>query len=387
MRYLSLIWPSLWYRPGRTALTLLSMTAAFLLLGIAQTVSYALSHPAPAFRSDLIVVFNRSSYGLPLPFAYRDVLAQMPGVELVSPSALMDGYYLEPSNTITADAVDPRPFFAMLGDQIGISAGQLQALETTRSGAIVGPRIAAKYGWKAGDIINMHSASRYVREDGSVDWTFTIVGILNVKDPGVMDQFGNRIIIQYAYYDAASLQNRGKVDLFMVRPDTSADAGKIGAAIDARFGNSPYETRSTPLRALFLIVLKQLGDIGAVLTLIISVVLGTLAFMIGNAMMHTFHERIPEYAVLKTIGYTDAHVALLLVAESLLTCALGAAAGLGLASVLLPLLNRRLHVVNLSSYGLLPVIGMATALALAVALAPAWRAHRLQIADALAART
>jgi putative ABC transport system permease protein len=133
-------------------------------------------------------------------------------------------------------------------------------------------------------------------------------------------------------------------------------------------------------------ILKQVGDIGFLVSLITSVVLATLAFMIGNAMMHTFHERIPELAVMKTLGFSSQFVALMTVAESLLVCALGAGGGLGLAYMLAPVVNRRLPVIELSQTGLLPGIAMAMLLAIAVALIPAWRAQKLQIVDALATK-
>jgi putative ABC transport system permease protein len=386
MKYFFLLWQMLWHRPVRAALTLLSLMTAFLLLGVMQTVDHALKHPAPAFGSDIVVVMNRSSYGLPLPYAYRTGIEATPGVGLVSVSTLVDGYFRDPKNTIQADAVDIRPLLEMRSAQIGITAEQMKELESSRTGAIVGPRIAAKYGWNVGDRITMQANGRFLQQDGTIDWTFTVVAVLNIKDPGMMSQFGSRILFQHAYLEESRLLGKGKVDLYLVKPSQFADAGQVAQAIDARFANSSYETRSSPLQALALTILKQVGNIGLVIGSITAVVLATLAFMIGNAMMHTFHERIPEFAVLKTIGYSDRFVALMTVGESVLLCAIGAGAGLGLAYLLVPVFNRRLHVVELSQSGLWPGVVMAVALAVLVALIPAWKAQRLQIVDALAGR-
>ncbi len=362
------------------------MLTAFLLLGVMQMVNYALTHPAPAFGSDIVVVMNKSAYGLPLPYAYRQAIESTPGVALVSVNTVVDGYYRDPKNTIQADAVDIQPFLAMRSAQIDITSEQLKALQATRTGAIVGPKIAAKYGWKVGDRITMQGNGKFIQEDGSLDWTFTVVAILNVKDRGVMDQLGGRILFQHAYLEESRLIGKGNVDLFLVKPQQFSDAGQVAQVIDARFANSSFETRSTPLQALALTILKQVGDIGFLVVLITGVVLATLAFMIGNAMMHTFHERIPELAVLKTLGFSNRFVALMTVAESLLVCALGAGGGLGLAYMLAPVINRKLPVIELSQTGLLPGVAMAMILAVAVALIPAWRAQKLQIVDALAAK-
>lgn len=386
MKFFFLVWSWLWHKSARTLLTLLSITAAFLLLGIMQVVGYALAHPSPAFGADVLAVFNKSSYGLPLPYAYRQEIESMPGVGLVNVVSGIDGYYREPENTIHADAVDPRAFFAIQSDQIAVSDEQLKLLEKTRTGAIVGPKIANKYGWKIGDLITMHANGNYIQTNGSLDWTFSIVGIFTVKNPDSMDQFGNRIAFQYAYLDEARLWNRGKVDMFMVKPAAAADAGRLADALDARFANSSYETRSMPMKALVLVILKQLGDIGIIINSITAAVLVTLAFMTGNAMMHSIHERIPEFAVLKALGFSDRLVSMLIAGESLLLCSLGAAAGIGAAYLLIPVMRKSLHVIDLSAVGLLPGVIMALILAVLVALTPAWWAQRLQIVDALAAR-
>ncbi|WP_431262146.1 ABC transporter permease [Roseateles chitinivorans] len=386
MKFFFLLWRSLWYRPVRTALTLLSLMTAFLLLGVMQTVNYALSHPAPGFGSDIVVVMNRSSYGLPLPYAYRAGIESTPGVGLVSASAVVDGYYQDPKNSIQAGAVDIRQLLEMRSAQLGITAEQMSEMAATRTGAIVGPKIASKYGWKAGDRITMRANGKFVQEDGSTDWTFTVVGVLNIKDPSMMGQFGSRILFHYAYLDESRILDKGKVDLYLVKPKQFTDAAVVSQAIDARFANSSYETRSSPQQALALTILKQVGNVGLVIGSITAVVLATLAFMIGNAMMHTFHERIPEFAMLKTVGFSNRLVTLITVGESLLLCALGAGAGLGLAYLLVPAFNKRLHVVELSQSGLWPGVVMALLLAVTVALIPAWKAGQLKIVDALARR-
>lgn len=201
-----------------------------------------------------------------------------------------------------------------------------------------------------------------------------------------MGQLGNRFFFQYAYLDAARLLEEGKVDLFLVKPAAGIPAGQIAQAIDARFANSPYETRSTPLRELALTILKQFGDIGFAINLVSAAVLGALAFMTGNAMMHTFHERIPEFGTLKTIGFPGGLLAMLVISESVTTCACGAAMGMGGAYFLLHLLKHSLPAIDLSWLGLLPAFEFALFLAIIVGLIPAWRAQRLKIVDAYSAR-
>lgn len=382
-----LIWRSVWYRRGRTILTLLSTAAAFLLLGILQGAGYTLTHPTPGFGSDTLVITSKASYGLPLPYAYLRDIAAAPGVGLAVTGDHIAGYFRDPKNPVRANAIDPADvYFELMHDEVSVSAEDLKRFKETRTGALVGPVIAQRFGWKVGDLITVHANGNYVQRNGSVDWTFTVVGIEQIKDPRELQQFGNDIRFQYAYLDEARALGRGKVALFLVKPQPPMTDGQLAKEIDARFANSSAATRTVPLKELILILVKQLGDVGFIVSSISAAVLFTLVLMLGNVMMHNIHERTPQFAVLKAIGFSDRRVALLVAAESATTCLLGATVGVAAACALLPMMKQVVDItgVSYSPLTLLPAVGVAVALAIAIGLIPAWRAQRLQIVDALA---
>jgi len=95
-------------------------------------------------------------------------------------------------------------------------------------------------------------------------------------------------------------------------------------------------------------------------------------------------ERVPELAVLKTLGFSDGSVLRLVIAESLLLCVTAALIGLALSYGALPILKQGLQGVELSPIALLPGIGVAVLLGVIVGLPPAVRAMRLNIIAALA---
>jgi putative ABC transport system permease protein len=97
-------------------------------------------------------------------------------------------------------------------------------------------------------------------------------------------------------------------------------------------------------------------------------------------------ERIPELAVLKTLGFGDGQVLGLVIGEALLLCTVGAVAGLALSFAALPLIRQGLQGVQLTPRAVLPGMGVAVLLAIVVGLPPALRAMRLSIVDALAGR-
>jgi putative ABC transport system permease protein len=107
-------------------------------------------------------------------------------------------------------------------------------------------------------------------------------------------------------------------------------------------------------------------------------------------MIQAVRERTSELAVLKTIGFSNLSVLAMVLAESVLLLVLGGLAGLGIASLLIP-------VVSAASGGMLnlPAVGadswllgavLMVLIGLLVGSLPAWRAMRLNIVDALAGR-
>jgi putative ABC transport system permease protein len=310
----------------------------------------------------------------------------MPEASLVSTEDTIGAYYREPTQPVFAEMMDPAAYFAMNRDHLSITPEQLKAMQETRTGAIIGPTIAAKYGWKVGDVVTLHTNGNYIQQNGSVDWAFNIIGIAKISDGDNLAEYGNRFLVQYAYVDAARAVNKSRVGMFVVKPSPSVSTDTLANLIDTRFANSSFETKTLPLRDFFLMLLKQLGDIGLIINAITAAVLATLAFMTANAMMHTFHERTPDFAVLKAIGFSDRLVALLIVVESLVICGIGAAVGIGGAFLLLPMLRQVIHRVDLSPVALLPGVATALVLAIVVALLPALRAQRLQIVDALVSK-
>jgi putative ABC transport system permease protein len=107
-------------------------------------------------------------------------------------------------------------------------------------------------------------------------------------------------------------------------------------------------------------------------------------------MSQAVRERIPEIAVLKTIGFSDATVLGLVLAESVLLMLLGGCLGMAIASLLMPGISK-------SSGGVIQLpgvppdtwilgLGLMVVIGIAIGLLPAMRGMRLKIVDALADR-
>jgi putative ABC transport system permease protein len=151
--------------------------------------------------------------------------------------------------------------------------------------------------------------------------------------------------------------------------------------------NSPDETLTQDEKEYVQSQLRQIGDIDFMVNAIVGAVLFTLLFLSGNTMMQSVRERIPELAVLKTIGFSDLLVVALVIGESLLLCLLAALMGLAAAAAVFPV-TAALGIAGatLSFKVVAAGLSIAVVLALASGLPPARRAQRLIIVDALAGR-
>jgi putative ABC transport system permease protein len=115
-------------------------------------------------------------------------------------------------------------------------------------------------------------------------------------------------------------------------------------------------------------------------------VLVALLFSTATMTMQAIRERIPELGVLKTIGFTDRAIFVLILSEATIVFVLAAASGLALANVVFPLAAK--IVPGLSMPLAIVVVGLLAAVALALisTVVPATRAARLKVVDALASR-
>jgi putative ABC transport system permease protein len=381
VKYLHLVWRGLWRSRTRAVLTLLSIAVAFVLFGLLQGISAWFDGLLPGLRADRLIVVSRISQIEPLPSAHLRLIEQVPGVRRATLVGALPAIYQSRGNDVLVLATDPGALFDIYPDW-HVSPDEIRAMSATRTGALVGTALMKTYGWQLGDRIPLRTS--VVQRDGSTDWSFEIVGTYSVAGASSQE---NRIIVNYAYFDEARMFDRGRVFAFIASIDDPLQSTRICAAIDALFANSPDETLTQNEADYAQSQLRQLGDVGLMVNAIVGAVLFTLLFLTGNTMRQAVRERIPEFAVLKAIGYSDGTVTVLVLAESMLLCVVAALLGLAVAAATFPV-TAALGI----SGGALPFrvvasgVVVALALALASGLPPAWQVRRLTIVDALAGR-
>jgi putative ABC transport system permease protein len=382
VRFVPLIWSGIWRKPGRTVLIFLQVSVAFALFGVLQGLKTGVQHAVDAARGDLLIVHSRLSYIMEgLPLALLGQIRTVPGVRVAIPVELIfEGYYQKPEQGVGIVAVTPDKDWTAAFTYT-IAPEYLAAFAKSRTAALVRDLTAEKYGWKIGDRIPL--ISRTPQKNGSPNWTFDVVGTFTDSDVG-----GGRyiILINYPYYDEARATGKGTVNHFNVAVTDPKLAVQVADAIDRISANSSHETKTESLRELAQQQVQQIGDFDFLIRAVVSAVLAALLFAIATMMVQSVRERTSELAVLKTLGFTDRAVFLLILAEAITVCIAAAAFGLALATAALPIAAR--FVLGLSMPKITLVIGLACAIlvALVSAAVPAALAARLRVAAALAER-
>jgi putative ABC transport system permease protein len=378
MKYLPLVWAGIWRKPGRTILIFLQVAVAFTLFGVLQGVKTGAEHAIAAARADLLIVHSRLSWGEPLPLGMLGEIQSVPGVQEVIPVDLSGAVYQKPDQQVGLVAVRPDKGW-LSAFTFTISPAYVKAFRATRTGILVRAELAKKYGWKVGDRIPL--MTQVANSDGSTDWTFDMVGTFTDSDVGGGDR---NVLINYDYWNEARVSNRDTVQHFNVKIADPQAAAAVSDAIDARFANSPNETRSESIRELAQANLKSIGDLEFLIRAVVAAVMAALLFATATMMIQSVRERTAEIAVLKTIGFTNVVVFALTLAEAIVVCVVAAGCGLALATLAFPLVPRFVN--GLSMPWIIVAVGLISALAVALvsAAVPAMMAARLEVAAALA---
>jgi putative ABC transport system permease protein len=276
---------------------------------------------------------------------------------------------------------------------VEIASEQRAAFYRTRTGALAGEALMRKYNWRVGDKISLKSPLKL--KDGSDVWTFDVVGMYRFKDPG-MKIWENLLVTNWDYIDQARESDTSTITWYSITVSDASENDRVSRAIDTMTANSGHETKTQSDNAFGASLIGEIGDLGRVVTSIMGAVFFTLLLLSGHTMMHAVNERIPEIAVLKTLGFRGRGIMGLVLGESILLLALGGVLGLAAASLIVFIVRATVGLMMPTDLPIpiLPVgvdvwlrgMTFAVLIGLIVGAPPALRGLRLRIVDALSGR-
>jgi putative ABC transport system permease protein len=380
MRFLPLIWSGIWRKPGRTILIFLQVSVAFALFGVLQGLKTGVEHLIGEARADLLLVHGGLGLMDPLPLGLLEGIKSVAGVKVVAPVELFGAIYQNPRQKLGVVAIRPDEGW-LSAFTFTIAPDYVAALRTMRTGTIIREGLAKKYGWKIGDHIPLMSSTAQM--NGSTDWAFDVVGTYTDSDVAGGTE---TLLINYAYFDEARFAGKGTVKHFNVAISDPRLAVHVADEIDRRFANSANATQTDSLRDLAQSQLQSIGDLNFLIRAIVTVVLVALLFATATMMMQSIRERTPELAVLKTLGFTDGAVFIIILAEAAAVFVAAAACGLAFSLLVFPFASK--IVPGLSMPLVVVALGLVCAVLVAAisALVPAVLAAKLNIAASLAGR-
>jgi putative ABC transport system permease protein len=379
MKFLPLLWSSLWRKKIRTIFTLLSVFVAFLLFGLLMTIRTAFSFGVEIAGLDRLVLIHKVSLIMPLPISYLERLRATEGVTLVTHNSWFGGVYQDPSNFFAQIATEPEPFMKLY-PEFHLPPDQMKAWLSDRQGAVVGVDLAKRFNWKIGDRVPL-VGTIWQPKKGQV-WEFNVVGLYD-GDPGI-DK--TQFLFRYDYLNENRRAGDGLVGWYIVKIADPSQAQQMAAKFDGMFANSSAETKTTTEKGFVEGFAKQVGDIGAIMIAILVAVLFTMMLVAANTMAQSVRERTSEVGVLKTLGFSNASILVLVLSEAVLIAVIGG--GLGLLAAWL-FVQRGDPTGGMLPIFILPPRDVAAGavlivlLGLASGVLPALNAMQLKITDAL----
>jgi putative ABC transport system permease protein len=398
----------------RTALTVCAVALLVVVVLAVWAVLQTLDRSTQEQAEDLKYVV-RARYNIPseMPLGYitrlEDVCRDLPEASRPHPDDTMSWQmYLgtvDPVRRAREDfvlcfALEPRKALTMMDVLEGLPPDQerdfraaVARMEATRNGVIVGRRRLQLLNKRVGERFRVTSTNH-----PGIDLEFEIVGLF---PPG---RYEPTAIINRDYLNAAlrDFQERmGKphpmasrtVSLFWVRLPSREAADILASHVEdpARFASPPL-VMEAPSSGVAVFVEGYRDLIWSLRWVFVPAVLAGMALLAATTMSITVRERDTEMALLKAIGYTPAHVAVMVVGEAVLV---GLTSGFTCAASVYLFVNHALNGIRLSEpmvdfaalfvpvdvlwWG--PAIGGGTALV--GSLVPAWSACRLKVATVL----
>jgi len=381
MHILKLIFKNSFRHKLRTFLTVLGVAIAILAFGLLRTVIDAWYAGVAASSASRLVARNAVSLVFPLPLSYKEKIRQIEGVKGVSYGTWFGGIYIDEKNFFANYAMEPKTYLAMFPELI-TPPEQMAAFLRDRKGAVAGRKLVERFGWKIGDIITLK---------GTIfpgNWDFVLRGIYRGRDNTVDE---TAFFFHWHYLNEA-LKKAGRswtdqVGWYLIEIKDPHIAADVSLRIDRTFKNSLAETLTETEKAFQLSFISMSEAIVVAIQLVSFVIIFIIMAVVANTMAMTARERIGEYAIFKTLGFSGMHISGLIFGESMCITMLGAALGIiftfPAAGIFGKELSQFFPIFNVDRETIYMDIVAALIVASVAALFPAWRAVHIRIADGL----
>ena len=393
MSFLKLVLVNLGRNKRRTILTTLSVMVAVFLFCALGGVLDTLQQSIKTGSLTRLVTRNKISLIFPMPYAYRDRIAAVPGVKNVAVQNWFGGVDpKEPKNFYAQFAVDENFYQIYANDMTIVAASppqvagsvppgidpKLAAYLQEQTSCVVGRKLLEKNKWQLGQTVTV---------GGTIypgDWPVTIRAVYATKKKSFNEE---TMFFPFKYLDQRGMGGQKAVGIYVLDLSEPDRAPEIAKAVDAMFDNSSAATRTESEQAFQAGFVSMYGNVPFVLRIIGLAVVFAILLVAANTMVMSIRERTTEIGVMKTLGFEDGTVFAMVVLEAAVITLGGGILGALLAKL-------AIEGSGFNFGGFLPPmsvywgtvfagIGIAFLMGAVSGLIPAWQAAKLKIVDAL----
>jgi putative ABC transport system permease protein len=321
-RFTPYVVKSLWRRQARTLLTVSGAAVAlfaFCFVGSVQQGLERLTADEDAQRTLIVFQENRfcpTSSRLPQDYANR--IAKLPGVKDVMPVQVWTNNCRASLDVVVFNGAPAQQLQS--ARDLKLLSGDWAEFASRRDAALIGRNVAQRR--------NLSVGKQFSIGDISVK----VVGIFKSPVPAEENLiYTNLEFLQYTRgLDAAGVVTQHEVHL-----TDDADPDAVARAVDEALRAGPVATTTRRKGAFQASTLSDLVDLIGFAHWLGYACVGLVLSLVATTTVMSVQDRIREHAVLQTLGLRPARVFRLVIAESLLMCALGGAIGTGLALAVL----------------------------------------------------
>lgn len=378
-----LVWRNLTRRKLRSILTIGSLAIAIFLVCGLRTIITTIRSGAETANPRRLDVMSASGLFAELPMSYQAKIAAVPGVETTTKFQWFGGYYRNTKGFFAQFAIDPETMFEMY-PECKTTPDAIAELKRVRNGCIIGRTLTKDFGWKVGDTIPI-TGSLHPHPDDKA-WEFQVVGVYHSDVPS----FDNRTMFFRWDYFEETLKQGGitpGVGVYALRAAPDASIEQVIADVEDAFKDADNRIDCTTEAEFQRQFQSMFGNIPLFLGWIGGGVLIAILVAAVNTLLMSMREQTTDVGVMKSLGFTDATVFGLFLAQGLFLCIVGGGLGILAAIATQPMIAASLE--NMfPGYAVQPetlMLGAAITIGLGpiAGLYPAWRARNLRVIEAL----
>ncbi|MCC6129189.1 MAG: ABC transporter permease [Acidobacteria bacterium] len=304
-------------RPVRTLTTSLAFAISVGLLGFLFLLDHALRQEWSPYMAQRIIVLGKTSFFEQLPLAYLSKIEAVEGVEKVAPFDFMIAFHKDnrPENQVPVSA-SPGAELLHIYREADVPPEAAREWLADPQGALIGPIIARKFGWKPGDRIVLKAPVRG--------------GVIEANVRAVMGyRLEAGVYLHRKYFEQLN-DSEGRAAMFWVLVKSRDQMAHVTAALDRAFENAPVPVLAMTEKQWQLQFLQMLGNVKLLIGSLGLATAFSLLLITSNSLAMSARERRGESALLRILGFSRGEVAAFLVGEALIYGTVGALAGTGL---------------------------------------------------------